>query len=144
MTTPVAAFGTFLKIGDGGGTEVFTTIAMVLDIDGPSMSAEVIEATSHSSPGAWREFIPSFLDGGEVSFDVNWIPTAATHNASTGLTRDFKNRTKRNFQIVFPDGGAGTTWAFSAYVTGVSPSAPVGDKLTASFTLKITGQPTLV
>jgi len=56
--------------------------------------------------------------------------------------KDLKNRTKRNFQLVFPDVGA-TTWAFAAYVTGFEPSAPVDDLLGASVTLKITGQPTL-
>ena len=140
----LSAFGTLLKIGDGnGGSETFATIFEVLDIDGPSMSLDTIDATSHSSSGAWGEIVPSFLRPGEVTFSVNYHPTNATHNASTGLLRDFKNRTKRNFQIVFPDGFS-TTWQFAAYVTNASPAMPVADKLTQDFTLAITGQPTLV
>lgn len=138
----ISGFGTLLKIGDGGGTEVFTTIAEVKDISGPSFSADTVELTTHSSSGAWKEKLPTLLDAGEITLDINFIPTNATQSQSTGLLRDFKNRTKRNFQLVWPDVG-GTTWAFSAYVTGFEPSAPVDDLLGASVTLTITGAPTL-
>ncbi|KKK53886.1 hypothetical protein LCGC14_3090310, partial [marine sediment metagenome] len=35
MSNAISSFGTLLKVGDGAGTEVFTTIAEVMDIDGP-------------------------------------------------------------------------------------------------------------
>lgn len=138
----ISAFGTLLKIGDGGGTEVFTTIAEVKDISGPSFSMDTVELTTHSSTGAWKEYLGTLLDAGEVTFDVNFTPTGATHSQSTGLIRDMKNRTLRHFQLVWPDVGA-TTWSFSAYVTGFEPSAPVDNLLGASVTLKISGAPTL-
>lgn len=138
----ISAFGTLLKIGDGATPENFTTIAEVTNISGPSLSLEPIEITSHSSPGGWKEFIGGLLDAGEVTFDINYEPTEATHNATTGLIADMVDRTLRNFQLVFPDTG-NTTWSFMALVTGFEPSEPVEDKLTASVTLKLTGQPTL-
>lgn len=138
------ALGTLLKIGDGGSpTESFTTIFQVLDIGGPSLELEAIESTNHSSTGGWREFIGGLLGGGEVGFEVNYEPTQATLNATAGLINDMENRTVRNFQLVFPDTGA-TTWSFAALVTKFEPSAPVDGKLTASVTLTISGQPTLV
>lgn len=138
-----ASFGTFLKIGDGGGPESFTTILDVADISGPSLALDTEDATTHSSPNAWREFIATLLNGGEVTFTINYDPNAATHNATTGLIRDQKNRTLRNFQLVFPVSG-NPTWAFAAFVTGFEPKAPVDSKLTAACKLKISGQPTLV
>lgn len=143
MTSAIGAYGTLLKIGDGGGPETFTTVAEVVNISAPSLALDTIDVTNHSSTAAWREFVAGLLDAGEVTFDINYIPTAATHNATNGLIRDLKNRTKRNFKLVFPDSGS-TTWDFSAYVTGFEPDAPVDDKLAASVTLKLTGQPTLV
>lgn len=138
----LSAFGTLLKLGDGGGTETFTTIAGVRDIGGPAFTLETLETTNHSSTAGWREFIGGLLSGGEVSLDLLFDPDAATHSYSTGLIKDMVNRTVRHFQIVFTD-PTPTTWSFSALVTSFEPSAPHDDLLTASVTLTVTGQPTL-
>jgi predicted secreted protein len=138
----ISAFGTLLKIGDGAGPEVFTTVAEVKAIGGPTIKVDTVDLTTHSSSGAWREFLPTLIDAGELTFDVNFLPTNATHSQSTGLLKDLKNRTKRNWQLVFPDAGS-TTWAFAAYVTGFQITAPPDDLLGASVTLRLTGQPTL-
>lgn len=143
MTSALSSFGTLVKKGDGGSPESFTTIAELLDIEGPEVTLETEEATSHSSTDGWAEYLGTILDGGEVSFEVNYVPTNATHNASTGLIKDMTARTKRNFQIVFPDSG-NTTWSFAAFVTKVGPTAPVRGVLKGSVTLKVTGKPTLV
>jgi len=143
MTQGVAGYGTQLQIGDGGGPEVFTTIAEITNISGPGLSMDTADMTHHQSPGAWEEHVGTILRSGEVTFDLNYIPTHATHNASTGLINDMENRTLRNFKLIFPNAGA-TTWNFAALVTGFEPSAPHDDKLGASVTCKISGQPTLV
>lgn len=142
MTLGTSAFGTLLQTGDGATSEVFTTIAEVITISGPALSTDTIDMTHHSSPGNYEEFVGGTLRSGEVTFDINYIPTAATHDASTGLLKDYENRTVRNFKLVFPDTG-NTTWSFAAVVVGFEPSAPHDDKLMASVTLKISGQPTL-
>ncbi len=142
MTNALSSFATLLKIGDGGGPENFTTIAEVLDISGPGLAMRTAEATNHSSPAGWAEFIGTILEGGEVTFDINFIPTNATHSYSAGLLQDFANKTARNFQLVFPDTGA-TTWAFTALVTQFPIDGPVEGILRANVTLMVTGQPTL-
>lgn len=143
MTNALAGYGTLFKIGDGATpTETFTTVAEVSNIGGPGLSLDTAEATHHGSTGGWKEYVATLLDGGEVSLDLNYIPTAATQNNTTGLLYDMTHRTLRNFKLVFPDIG-GTTWSFSGFVTAFEPSAPVGDKLSASVTIKISGQPTL-
>ncbi len=138
----ISSFGTRLQMGDGASPENFTTIAEVKDISGPALALDTEEVTAHDSPGGWEEHIGTILRSGEVSFDINYIPTQATHNPSTGLIRDMVQRTLRNFRMIFPNAG-NTTWSFSAFVTGVGPSAPVAGVLTASVTLRITGQPQL-
>lgn len=139
----ISSFGTLLKIGDGATpTENFTTIAEVLDIGGPSLGLDTEEITNHDSTGGWEEVIGTILRSGEVTFEINYDPAGATHDASTGLIADMVARTLRNFQLVFPDSGT-TTWSFAAYVTGFEPGAPVAGKLSASVTLKPSGQPTL-
>ena len=139
-TAAVSSFGTLLKAGDGGSpTEVFTTIAEVKDISGPSMEQGTEEVTTHSSPARFREFIPTLLDGGEVTFDVNFIGDA-TQGPADGVYDDMVDGTKRNYTITFPTTGADVV-TFAAYVTGFEPDAPVEGVLGASITLKITGQP---
>jgi hypothetical protein len=139
----ISSFGTFLKVGDGGSpTETFTTIAEVLDIGGPDLELGTQDATHHSSTAGWGELIATILRAGSISFDVQYDPVGATHDATTGLIADMTNMTLRNFQLVFPDTGT-TTWTIPAYVTKFGPSAPVEGKLTASITLSPSGQPTL-
>lgn len=142
MSNALSSQGTLLKIGDGGGPETFTTIAEVLDIQGPALALDHQDVTSHDSTGGWEEVIGTILRSGEVTFDLNYIPTEGTHDHSTGLLADMTARTKRNFELVFPDGGS-TTWSFTAIVSKFQPASPVAGQLKGSIGLKITGQPTL-
>lgn len=139
MTDAISSFGTFLKKGDGGTpTETFATIAELGDIEGPDMSLATEEVTHQGSVGGWDEFVGTILSGGEVSFPINFLPSNATHDQVTGLQADMVNRTKRNFQVVYPDPG-GNGYQFKALVTSFKPKAPVKGKLAADIKLKITG-----
>jgi len=142
MSNAIGAFGTLLKIGDGESSETFTTIAEVTNISGPGLSLDTIDVTSHSSTDGWREYIAGLLEAGEITFDINFIPTDVTQNHTAGLLGDLANKTKRNFELVFPDAGA-TTWSLAAFVTSFEPTEAIDDKLTASVTLKLAGKPTL-
>ena len=142
MSNAISSFGTLLKIGDGAGTEVFTTIAEVMDISGPSTTLNTAEVTSQTSANGYSEHIGTILNGGEVSFDINYGPTDGTHDESTGLISVMNARTLNNFQLIFPDSGT-TTWAFAGLVTGFEPSAPVDGALTASVSMLISGKPTI-
>jgi len=142
MTSAISSFGTLVKIGDGATPDAYTTIAELLDISGPNFSLGTKDVTAQTATGAWREFVATLLDPGEVTFDINFIPTENTHDVGAGLIKDMTNRTNRNFQVVWPDVGS-TTWTISTYITGFVPKAPVDGSLGASVTLKITGQPTI-
>jgi hypothetical protein len=136
----IPAYGTLLKRGDGGAPETFTTVAEVRDISGPNIKGEINDVTTHSSAaaGAWREKISSLLDPGDVTFPINLVPGSTGHKS---LISDMTGRLKRNFQIVFPDGGS-TTWAFSGYITGFTAKAPTAGVLEADLTVTLTGAPT--
>ena len=135
-TQGTSGFGTLLQRGDGATpTEAFTTVAEVTNLSGPSEGLEVIDATHMESPSSYREYLPSLLDSGEITFDLNFLPAVA---AQTGVRTDMLNRTKRNWQIVFTDSGT-TTYSFAGFVTAFEPSAQIDDKLSASATIKVTG-----
>jgi len=141
--TNFAAKGTLIKKGDGASPEVFTTVAQVVTIGGPSLAQDPIDVTNHSSLEAWKEFVGGLKDGGEVSLEINYDPATPTHNATAGLIKSLEDQTVDNYQIVFSD-TANTTWTIPALVTGFETGAPVDGKLSASVTLKVSGKPTLV
>lgn len=120
----------------GGVEEVFTAVAEIVNLSGPSESMDTIEATHMQSPGARREFIASLLDSGEVSGDMNFLPSDANQS---GFRSDLNNRVRRRWQMVFTDESS-TTYEFDGFVTASEPSAQVDDKLSASFTIKVTGE----
>lgn len=146
VSPAVSAYGTFIKRGNGASPEAFTTIAEVLSINGPSMEMETIDVTTHSTGEPWRQFVGGLLNAGEVSFDINFVPTDSTHNATDGLLNDMTERVQRNFQILFPDADLEddrTTWEFTALVTSFQCTEAIDDVIKASVTLKLTGKPTL-
>ena len=91
MTNAIIGHSTQFKIEDSPGAGTYTKIAEVSSINGPSFSMDTVDATNMDSTNRWREFIAGLKDGGEVSFDVNWDPAAATHSITTGLLQDFNS-----------------------------------------------------
>lgn len=137
-TEAISAMGTYLR---RNGVE----IAEVTNIGGPSMSAEVIDATHLRSPGMWREKIGGVKDAGELTFDLNFIIANATHNAATGMLSAFAGSTAPptdDYDIVFPDAAA-TVWSFRGFVSDFETGAEVDGKLEASLTVTLSGAPTL-
>jgi Lambda phage tail tube protein, TTP len=134
----IAATGTLLQIGDGAGSESFTTIAEVKDIDGPKMSTDTVDTTSHDGPG-FHTFLPTLKSSGDMTFDINFNKSA-TQGFGTGLYNDYRNRTRRNFQLVPPSISA--TASFAAYVTGWEMKFAVADVQAVSVTLTIDGDVT--
>jgi len=135
-------FDAVLKQGDGTTSESFTAIAQVRDVSGPNVSVEVVEDRHRGLTADYVAKYATFLNGGQVTFDISYDPTAGTHDASTGLLADMEAKTLRNFELDWGD-ASDTTWSFSAYVTGFNPGAPLDGALTADVTLEIDGQPTL-
>lgn len=138
------AFGAQLQIGDGATpTEGFTTIAEVLDIGGPELTRDTEDVTPHDAVDGYEEFIATLRRTGEVTFDVNFVPSHATHGTgSGGLIGLYESDELTNFRLVMA-ASIGYTWSFAAMVTRVSPSNPVTGAARASVTLKPSGKPTL-
>lgn len=129
--------GITFSIGDGASPEVFTPVAELLDGEGPTMAKDAVETTSGESTNRWRDYIPGLRDGGEVSFEYN------LKNANlTALFTNFKVDTVTNYRIVVPS-PASATWNFAGVMTNLDPTYPQEDRMTGSFTIKVSGEPTL-
>jgi predicted secreted protein len=130
-------FGTVLQAGDGAATEVFTTLAEMTAIVPPQLSRDAIDVTSMQSSGGWKEFIPGLRDGGVVTLALNWLPTDATHNSTTGLLESFNDDFVHNWKIVLPDGLA--TITFAGFLTAFNTTLPMTEESELSISIKVSG-----
>ena len=132
--------GTQLQLGDGGATEVFTTIAQLHMIGGLETVTEIEDVTTHDSSDGYREHIETGLYSyNEIPFEGVWDEAHATHDDSTGI-RSKVSGGPHNFKIIFPDAST-TTASFAASVVNLQVGeAPLGGKLPITGSLKISGQ----
>lgn len=135
-TDAVSTQNTYISIGDSASPNTFTEIAEVKSIGGPNEDSEELDATHLRSTGGYREFLQSFKDGGEVPLVMNFIPSDASQNSTTGLRKLFQTGATRGFKITFPDT---TTCAFDAYVKAIGTPVAVGAVLELNATLRISG-----
>lgn len=141
MSNAFWAYGSKFKMGDGGGPEVFTTIAEITDITPPPLSRDAIDVTNQDTTNGWREKIPGFRDGGEVTFKCNWLPQNATQNATTGLLASFNDNLLHHWRITLPDNL--TNVNFSGFVSGYEPDLPIEEQGQLSITITVSGQVTI-
>lgn len=141
-TAAIAAIGTKLYLGNKivASTPSYTEIAEVLSISGPTLSRDQIDVTNQATTGGFREFIGGLGDPGELTFDISYVPTAATHADATGLLSYLSSGAKIGFLIAWPD-GVPTKWEFDATVNGFEAGASVDEQLKASVTLRLSGLP---
>lgn len=135
------AYGSKIQLGNGGGPEVFTDIAEVQDITPPAMERDDIEVTNQQSTDGWREYIPGWRDGDEVSFNCNWLPTNATQDETTGMLETFNDDDLHNWRIVLPD--AVKTISFAGFLTGFEPDLPLEEQGQLEITIKVSGKVTI-
>jgi predicted secreted protein len=132
-----AGVGATLQMGDGAGTEVFTAIAGIVNIGGPELSVEEIEATSLDSTGGYKEYIPGMKDGGAVNFTMHFSNALQQRTLRGKLGA--VNPT--NFKITLPTSPV-CTIAFAARLTTWSQTTEANSPMTADVNLKISGPPT--
>ena len=141
MATALSAYPVVLAV-ESATPGTYTTIAAVMDIEGPNLEIDMIDVTSRDSSG-WKEFLAGLGDAGEVTFDVLYDPDAATHgNTTPGLMYLTLNKTKKSWKISLSD-TTPTTMIFNGYIKALKPKHPMKDASRASVTIKVTGQVTV-
>jgi len=126
----IQTFGTTLS---WAGTAVGTIRA----IDGPGESVESEDITNHASAGAYREKVPTLIDGGEVSFEIIY-----SHEAGqTALRAAFAARTTAEVIIELPDtaGTSGTTFTFQAFISDWGWAIPDAGALKGNISITVAG-----
>ena len=130
--------GTKLKIAaKTGNTKV--EVGGLKSVSGIDASADEVEVTDMGNTDGYREYLPGFKDGGEVSL------SGYMDGEDEGQARLYELMESGDVvdcKIQFP-AKIGKTWSFKAGVTKFTTSADVDDAITFEATLKVSGKPTL-
>lgn len=130
--------GTKLKIAaKTGNTKV--EVGGLKSVSGIDASADEVEVTDMGNTDGYREYLPGFKDGGEVTV------SGYMDGEDEGQTRMYELLESGDVvdsEIVFP-AKIGKTWSFKAGVTKFTTAADVDDAITFDATLKVSGKPTL-
>jgi hypothetical protein len=134
-------YGRILQIRDDSASPpTYVTTGRLTAVNGPSLAADSIDDLAMDSPGRFREFVPGVRDPGELSGELAYTPGDA------GMVLLIESLgTKAHFKITEPEffGSPAPTFTSEGILTGFEITGPVADKMTASFTIKLSGQPTM-
>lgn len=131
-------YGSTFKIANSGNSPTsLVELGEIFNITPPTSTLDQIDVTHMQSPDRRREFISGLIDGGECSFELNYIPGSAGDielneilDLGVGVSR------RRSCQIRYPNG---VTHTFDAELVGYEPTVPTDDRMTATVTFKVTG-----
>jgi hypothetical protein len=116
---------------------VIVPIEEMTDFDGPGGSNSEIDVTSLDSTS--REFRNGLRDSGEVQIEMNFVPNAPGHIYLR--RRQAVTNVPTAFVLTLTDSPA-TTASFDAFVREFKINGAVDDKVSASCTLRVTGDVT--
>jgi hypothetical protein len=139
---PLSGVGVCLQRGDGEIVQTFTTIAKVTAFQGPTIQAKYVDSTSIGSTNKFEEHLPGTISPGEMGFNIIFLPQDDTHK---DLMQDLRLQPLRDFRLIFTDGDPtgepNSSWEFSAYVRSFQIRTSVEDTVTATLSLKLSGEP---
>ncbi len=127
-------FGAKFFLHDG---TALVEISDVLSVTPPSPTVETIDATTHGSAGAAREFIAGLIDTGEGSIRVNWVPGSAS---DVLMSAAVLSRVVKAWKINVPAGTGTRDFTGNCVVTGYEKDdVVIDDKMTAILSIKVSG-----
>jgi len=129
MSSAKSAFGSILK-------RVATAVAELTSITVGGQKVNMIDVSNMDSPSGYNEVIAGMADGGEFSFEGNFLNTGQ----QALVISDHQNKTLTSWVVVLGTTPTATITA-NCFVTALDFSAKFDDKLGFSATLKISGKP---
>src|SRR5262245_42776376 len=111
----------------------YVEMAEIKNVTPPNQQIDDVDVTHNTSPGRRREFIAGLIDPGEASFEMNFIPGSSSDQLINQL---LTAGTQTNCKIIYPNL---VFWEFLAIVKGYEISSATEEGMTATVTLKVTG-----
>ena len=134
-TEAMIGYGSTFEMADLATPTDFTYIAEAYNLTPPSETTDTVDTTHMQSPNKTREFIDGLTDPGEASFEMNLVPGSSSDRALMAA------KGKRKWcRITFPNG---VQILYIGIRQGYEKAAPTDDKMTATVTWKVSGEPIL-
>jgi predicted secreted protein len=130
------AKGTILSLSDAASPLSYSAIGQVRSISGPTVKPKTVDITTHDTPGYWMRKLAVLIDPGDISFEVNFDKTDATHSFTAGMWNQLVGLIKSGLKMVFPN-TAGTL-TFLGYLGQHEFNVPVDNVLSAKIQIAIT------
>ena len=130
------AKGTVLSLSDTASPLSYSAIGQVRSISGPTVKPKMVEITTHDTPGYWARKMAVLIEAGDISFEVNFDKTDATHSFTTGMWNQLVGLIKSGLKMVFPNTAG--TMTFLGYLGQHEFSVPVDNVLSAKIQIAIT------
>ena len=130
------AKGTVVKLSTVATPPAFTSVSQVRSITGPTVKPKIVDVTTHDTPGYWARKMTVLIEGGDISFEMNWSPMDATHAWSTGFWYLMTILSLGAMSMTFPNGFG--TMTFKGYVSQHEFTVPVDNVLAVKIQWAIT------
>lgn len=115
-------------------------VGKVTRVGAVELTLSKVDATTLSSPDAYREYIAGLIDPGEIALEC-WFDPDDTGQVK--LWDDFHDRTKQTWLITFPAGVSGTTFTGTGLCVGIKPGDATPEGMVPFIvTIAITTKPT--
>jgi len=138
----IPSFGSSLKMGatsSGSYTTPATAIGEVTALNLDGLTAATIDVSNITS--RFRQFIPGIIDSGTISCEVNLDADDSQQAAIVDLLDSSASTpTPKSFLLEYGDSNnKGAKFECVGIVTSMSFKGAVGEAVTASITIKLTG-----
>lgn len=138
-TTAQIGFGTKISAETFAGSGAYFEMGELIAVTVPNPQVAQVKATHMQSPDRTEEYIPGLTELGDAKYTVNWIPSNATDAfVMAWIARGDKCNTRIDYPAPI-GGGVAPRDSFLAFPTGISPTVPLDDRMTAEITLKVAG-----
>lgn len=132
-SSAVAGRGTTFQRGGLLPGDPFETVSDVISFGVPDEQMDEVEVTHSESPGGYKEYIRTWIDGGEASVGLNWRPDVHATHAS--LLADKADGLRRYYRFVLP--GGMETVTFYGFVKGLKRNPDIKGAVTAEVTFRV-------
>ncbi|MGV8951194.1 MAG: phage tail tube protein [Cypionkella sp.] len=134
-TQAAIGYGSVVEMADVATPTVRTYIGEVKSITPPSETTDTPQATHMQSPGKTHEYVDGMTDPGEFSFETNLVVGSVSDR--------YLMAAKGKKKVVFQTFPSGHQLIFNGVRSGYEKSVPLDDVMTATVTMKVSGEPTL-
>lgn len=132
----LAAKGALLHRFNGA---TYDLIPQCRTLNSPDIVQDYLDGSNHDSPGAFKEYVAGFKDGGELPLEIVWNPAITLH---VTIYNDLLSQSIITWRVIM-NNATSTTWQFTGYVAKFNVPLPHDGIVTASMAIKVTAAPTL-